>query len=97
MSEGYTPTQLPQKAVSPCFIFVESTLWLALGGSFSPSPDFDGFHILALVAIEKDLGGSTVDIGPAFPRRSLPIFGGSSTCSTALDPHLSFYVWFPLS
>lgn len=98
-SEGYTATQLPQKAVNPCFIFVESSLWLAFGGSFSPSPDFDGFHILilALVAVEKDLGGSTTDVGPAFPRRSLPILGGSSACPTALDPHLSFYVRFSLS
>lgn len=96
-SEGYTPTQLPQKAVNPCFIFVESTLWLAFGGSFPPSPDCGGFHILALVAVEKDLSDSTTDIGPALPRRSLPIFGGSSACPTARHPHLSFCVWFSLS
>lgn len=63
-SESYMPTQLPQKAANPCFIFVESILWMEFGGSFSPSSDFDGFYTLALVAVERDLGVSTPGIGP---------------------------------
>lgn len=59
MKSDYIPTQLPQKAASTCFVFVESILWLAFVGKlFIPHPQILMGSTLVLVAVERDLGVS---------------------------------------
>ena len=66
---------------------VEFILWLAFVGKLFPIPRFQWVSH-ACFSCYRNLGVSAPGIGPAFPRRNLPIFGGSSASPISLDPHL---------